>query len=88
LEEDYWRKKYRSLWLKAGDKNTTYFHKQDEARIEVNSVKEIHLQDQVVFEFKGIKKFSHNHFKEIYTEEPHIHNENFQQILNLVPSKI
>lgn len=31
-EENYWRQKLRSLWLEAGDKNTSYFHKQAEAR--------------------------------------------------------
>jgi len=45
LEEDYWRKKYRSLLLKSCDMNTTYFHKQAEAHKQVSYVKEIHLQD-------------------------------------------
>ena len=30
-EEEYWRYKSRSLWLLAGDKNTSFFHKQAEA---------------------------------------------------------
>ena len=31
-EEGYWQRKSRSLWLEYGEKNTTYFHKQAEAR--------------------------------------------------------
>jgi len=27
-EENLWRLKFRSIWLKVGDSNTSYFHKQ------------------------------------------------------------
>ena len=27
-EEEYWRLKSHNLWLKAGDRNTAFFHKQ------------------------------------------------------------
>ena len=37
-EESYWRQKSRSLWLKEGDKNTIYFHKQAEARKQYKAV--------------------------------------------------
>ena len=37
-EEEYWRQKFRSLLLKYGDKNTTLFHKQAQARRGFNSI--------------------------------------------------
>jgi hypothetical protein len=85
-EEDYWRQKSRSLWLKAGDKNTNFFHKQAEARKQFNSVKEIHSQNQIVNDFESIKQAAHLHFKGIYTEDSTsgIH----QQVLNLIPSVV
>jgi hypothetical protein len=67
LEEEHWRQKSRSLWLQAGDKNTSYFHKQDEARKNFKSVNEIQYQDQMIKDFKGIKKVSHSFFKDLYT---------------------
>jgi len=32
-EEETWRLKSRSMWLKAGDQNTTYFHRQAKAHL-------------------------------------------------------
>ena len=40
-EEEYWRQKSRSLWLLVGDKNTSFFHKQAEARKHFKAVNEI-----------------------------------------------
>ena len=44
-EEQYWRNKARCLWLQEGDKNTSFFHKQAEARKNQNNISEIHFQD-------------------------------------------
>jgi hypothetical protein len=40
-EEKEWRLKSRALWLQAGDKNTSFFHKQAKARQHINNVEEI-----------------------------------------------
>ena len=40
-EEEYWRLKSRSTWLLAGDRNTSFFHKQCRARISQNHILEI-----------------------------------------------
>ena len=44
MEEEFWRKKSRNLWLLSGDKNTKYFHKQAVARKNYKAVSEIIYQ--------------------------------------------
>ena len=53
-EEQYWRIKARCLWLKEGDKNTSFFHKHAEAQKNYNSIREIHYQDQTLNKFEEI----------------------------------
>eukprot|EP00253_Pinus_taeda_P034292 PITA_34292 len=40
-EEEHWRVKSRRLWLKVGDRNSAFFHKQSQARKYFNSISEI-----------------------------------------------
>ena len=61
--------KSRCLWLKAGDRNTAFFHKQAEARKNYKSVQEIHTLGQVIQDFDEIKMEATRHFKSIYTAE-------------------
>jgi hypothetical protein len=66
-EEIYWRVKSRVLWLQYEDKNTTFFHKQAQARKIYNSISEIQMQYQVIKDFKGIKEVAHSFFKNLYS---------------------
>ena len=44
-EEEECRLKSRQLWLKGGDYNTEYFHKQAKARLSFNIIKELKDDD-------------------------------------------
>jgi exonuclease III len=66
-EEIYWRMKSRALWLQDGDKNTAFFHKHTQSRINYNSIEEIHWQGQVYRDAHSIKEAAHNHFKNLYS---------------------
>jgi exonuclease III len=66
-EETYWRIKSRALWLQEGDKNTSFFHKQAQARTNYNFISEIHWQDQVYTDSEGIKEAAHSYFKNLYS---------------------
>jgi ribonuclease HI/exonuclease III len=66
-EEIYWRMKSRALWLQDGDKNTGFFHKHTQSRINYNSIEEIHMQEQVYRDAHSIKEAAHIHFKNLYS---------------------
>jgi hypothetical protein len=66
-EEIYWRVKSRALWLQDGDKNTTFFHKQAQARKNYNSISEIQWQDQVIKDFPRHKGGGSFLFKNLYS---------------------
>eukprot|EP00253_Pinus_taeda_P005161 PITA_05161 len=85
-EEETWRVKSRCLWLKAGDRNTSFFHKQAESRKCFNSIIEIKAGVIIQKEFANIKHVAHHHFKCLYSVELNIH-QNFY-LLDGVPALI
>ena len=67
VEEEHLRQKSRSMWLESGDKNSSYFHKQAEARKNYKVVTEINYQGSLVKKFDDIKKAAFNTFKDLFT---------------------
>jgi hypothetical protein len=55
-EEETWRLKSQSLWLKSRDRNMIFFQRQTKARLWRNKVKEIIKED-------GTKQFNSNKSK-------------------------
>eukprot|EP00253_Pinus_taeda_P018974 PITA_18974 len=68
-EEEYWRVKSRRLWLKAGDRNFAFFHKQSQARKNFNSISEIKEGDGTHRDIQSIKNAAFCHFKNLYSEK-------------------
>jgi len=69
-EERECRLKSRALWLKAGDKNTTFFHKRAKARQHRNTIDEIKKgTGEIITSFEEIKIDASSHFKVLYTQD-------------------
>ena len=76
------------LWLKAGDKNTMFFHKQAQARKIYNSINEIQIQGQVIKDFRGIKKAAHSFFSRLYSAPDQDPVEQYSYPLSEIPSLV
>ena len=82
-EAEMWRQKARCRWLKDGDRNTGFFHKQAKARKNFKTVHEIHVHNNVIQDFEDIKVEAFEHFNEIYMDEPVNNSEN--DLMELFP---
>jgi hypothetical protein len=88
-EESYWRQKSRSLWLEAGDKNTSYFHKQAEARKHFKTVTEIQVQNQTITDPERIKEEAVvETFETLYSESQRTDIDPNEYPLSLIPKLI
>jgi exonuclease III len=89
IEEEYWRIKSRSLWLKAGDRNTSFFHRQYRARLSRNHISEITTAEgQTCKGFKQIKEAAVRHYKHLYTADIQSNEEDIADLLFNIPSLI
>jgi ribonuclease HI/exonuclease III len=88
-EEEYWRLKSRSLWLKAGDRNTSYFHRQFKARLSRNHISEITTNEGKLC--KGIDQIKDavvSHFQQLYSKENHDNEEDYNEFLMNTPTLV
>eukprot|EP00253_Pinus_taeda_P013620 PITA_13620 len=89
IEEEYWRIKSRSLWLKAGDKNTKYFHRQYRARLSRNHIaKIITSRGQVCRGFDQIKEVVVNHFQNLLSADKEGSEEDVEEFLTNIPQLV
>eukprot|EP00253_Pinus_taeda_P009099 PITA_09099 len=86
LEEEEQRQKSRCLWLKSGDKNTSFFHNNLKLRRAGNNIERIMVDGRVVTEQEKIKEAASQHYKTLLTADPHyLENPDF---LSIIKNKI
>jgi hypothetical protein len=66
MEEWICKCKKKVLMAKEGDKNTSYFHKQAEARKQFKTVTEIQVQNQTITDLKALKQLQLKPSKTLY----------------------
>jgi hypothetical protein len=75
--------------LKAGDKNTSFFHRQSKARLWSNQIFEIkNLEGKNIKEFDQIKEQTFNHFLKLYTSNRRSEEALVDSLLSHIQSKI
>jgi hypothetical protein len=88
-EEIIWRLKSRSLWLKAGDQNTSFFHRRAKVKLWANQISEIKTLDrESIKDFDQIKQKNTNHFHKLYTSNGRSKDDLVDSLLIHIPSKI
>eukprot|EP00253_Pinus_taeda_P018410 PITA_18410 len=85
-KEEYWRLKSCSLWLKAGDRNSSFFHKQAQAKKCTNGISKIKDGAITHKDNASIKKAASLHFKSLYSEGKNM--DQSSDMNNVVPSLI
>ena len=81
--------KYHSLWLKSGDKNTSFFHKQYRVKLSHNHILEISSSSGE--SFRGIsqnKQATEVHFQSLFREDGAIDFELTSEFISNIPSLV
>lgn len=86
-EEQKGKIKSRQLWLKGGDKNLAFFHKQTTARKIRNNITSIADGEGNLQTSQGaIKQAASDHYRELLTETKE--EEDYSDLLQYLPSEI
>ncbi|KAA3458125.1 reverse transcriptase [Gossypium australe] len=71
-DEIYWEQKARINWLKLGDKNTSFFHKQASQRKKRNLIQKLQFDDgREAIENEEIKEIARSYFVKLFSVESH-----------------
>ena len=85
MEEVHWRQKSRELWLKEGDRNTSFFHRMANAHCRNNSLDRIMINGEWLTEDQEVREGIVNAFQNLRVGELTLRGCNS---INLIPEKL
>eukprot|EP00253_Pinus_taeda_P013898 PITA_13898 len=72
-KEEEWRLKSRAIWLKAGDKNTSFFHNYAKGRKSANTIWQLMTEEgREAKTFEALSSLGVNHFKSLFKDNGEI----------------
>jgi len=87
--KDKWCLKSCSLWLKARDQNTNFFHKQARTQLSRNNVKEVVLDyGTKILDFEALKEATTKHFHSLFTHQSKANPKNEVDLIEHIPTMI
>lgn len=86
VEEEEQRQKSRCLWLRAGYKNTSFFHNNIKLKHAGNQIDKIVAEEKEISDQEGIKEAAHRHFQSLLSAVPQ--SSDIMDFLRPVESKI
>eukprot|EP00253_Pinus_taeda_P015965 PITA_15965 len=86
MEEEEQRQKSRCLWLRAGDKNTSFFHNSLKLRRAGNQIERIVVEGKEIRDHEEIKEETYRHFKSLLSADPQ--SQENTKFLSLIENKI
>eukprot|EP00253_Pinus_taeda_P011708 PITA_11708 len=86
IEEEWQRQKSRCLCLKAGDKNTSFFHNSLKLRRAGNQIERIMVDGRELRDQEEIKEAASRHYFSLLSTDPQPHDN--EEFLRLVEKKI
>ena len=88
-EEEFLMLKAHCLWLKAGDWNTSYFHKQCRIRLSKNHIAEITTSDGILLKGQNqIKLAVESHYQLMFKEDKEGNEDASADFLSHIPSLV
>lgn len=86
MEEEEQRQKSRCLWLRVGDKKTSFFHNNIKLRHARNQIEKIVAEGKEISDQEGIKEAALRHFQSLLSAAPQ--SSDSTDFLRSVESKI
>jgi len=88
-EEEHLKLKSRILWLKVGDKNSSFFHRQCKARLSRNHISEIIDDEGVIIKGQDLlKQSASRHFQMLFKDDGCSYEDVSSDFLLNVPSLV